>query len=228
MEYKEGAKVTRTNGERAGTLSRVVIDPRSKDVTHLVVKRGFLGEEEKVLPVNLVEEADADEIRLAPEADEMDDYPDFIDTDYVSLEGEMLPSEDTEGHGWQGEVYSYPQIYPQPEWGLGQKGTVPYYFPGRGYTPISRHNVPTGSVTLDKGTRVTTTDGDHAGDLDEILTGEAGELVTHIVLARGFLGAQKKLIPVEWILSVEEDQIRLAVPSKVVKNLPEYKGESRE
>ncbi len=226
MEYKEGAKIVRANGESAGSLSRVVVDPRSKDVTHLVVKRGVLSGEEKVLPVELVAEADDDQIRLAREAHALDEYPDFTTTDYVSLEGEMLPSENTEGHGWQGEVYSYPQIYPQPEWGVGEKATVPYYFPGRGYTPISQHNTPAGSVSLDKGTRVTTTDGEHAGDLEEVITGGEGAAVTHIVLSRGFLGMQKKLVPADWIMTVEEDQIRLAVPSKVVRNLPEYKGES--
>ncbi len=225
MELKEGTKVVQANGNRIGKLSRVVVDPRSKDVTYIVIKRGFLAEEEKVLPARLVDESNEQLIRLAPEMNDLEDFPDFVQTDYVSLEGEMLPSENDSGHGWQGEVYSYPQIYPQPEWGLGGGAVPPYYIPGQGYTPISKRNVPPGSVTLDQGTRVTTTDGQHAGDLDEIITGGPEDMATHIVLSRGLLGMQKKLIPVDWIMTVDEDQIRLAVPAKVVKNLPEYKEE---
>ncbi len=222
MEFKEGVKVMRANGERAGSLSRVVIDPRSKDVTYIAVKRGFLAEEEKVLPIRAIAQADEQEIWLAPEVKELDDYPDFVETDYVSLEGEMLPSQDDSGHGWQGEVYSYPKIYPTEEWGLAGGAMPPYYIPGQGYTPVSKHNVPEGSIALDQGTRVTTTDGEHVGDLDEVITGGPDEMASHIVLSRGLLGTQKKLIPADWIMTVEEDQIRLAVPSKVVKNLPAY------
>jgi sporulation protein YlmC with PRC-barrel domain len=50
MRIKEGDRVETYNGEKVGTVSRVVIDPRNKEITNIVVGKGFLFKEDRVLP----------------------------------------------------------------------------------------------------------------------------------------------------------------------------------
>jgi sporulation protein YlmC with PRC-barrel domain len=42
MQFKENAEVFTSTGEKDGRIDRVVIDPNSNELTHLVVKKGFL------------------------------------------------------------------------------------------------------------------------------------------------------------------------------------------
>ena len=42
MQFKENARVITAGGQKVGRIDRVVLDPKSKELTHLVVKKGFL------------------------------------------------------------------------------------------------------------------------------------------------------------------------------------------
>lgn len=42
MEFKDGANVYTSDGKTAGSLQRVVIQPETKAVTHIVVHKGLL------------------------------------------------------------------------------------------------------------------------------------------------------------------------------------------
>ena len=59
MEIKRNAKVTTADGKDVGRVDRVVIDPQSKEVSHLVIRQGFLFTEDKVVPIDLVSAATA-------------------------------------------------------------------------------------------------------------------------------------------------------------------------
>lgn len=52
MHFVKGADVYTAKGEKIGTLNRVVIDAKTRDVTDLVVDHGLL-KSEKVIPVGL-------------------------------------------------------------------------------------------------------------------------------------------------------------------------------
>jgi len=41
MQFNENAEVFTSTGEKVGRIDRVVIDPKSDELTHLVVKKGF-------------------------------------------------------------------------------------------------------------------------------------------------------------------------------------------
>ena len=54
MQFKQGASLVTLDGKGAGHIDRVVIDPKTKEITHLVIQRGLLQKEEKVVPIILV------------------------------------------------------------------------------------------------------------------------------------------------------------------------------
>jgi len=39
MQFKENAEVVTSSGDKVGRIDRVVIDPKSNELTHLVVKK---------------------------------------------------------------------------------------------------------------------------------------------------------------------------------------------
>lgn len=47
MNFVKGAEVFAATGEKIGTISRIVIDAKTRDVTDLVVERGALFQDEK-------------------------------------------------------------------------------------------------------------------------------------------------------------------------------------
>ena len=42
MQFKQGAEVFSSNGERVGTIHRTVIEPDTREITHLVIQKGLL------------------------------------------------------------------------------------------------------------------------------------------------------------------------------------------
>jgi sporulation protein YlmC with PRC-barrel domain len=42
MRFNQGDRVMTVDGKEAGHIERVVIDPRTNEITHLVVRRGLL------------------------------------------------------------------------------------------------------------------------------------------------------------------------------------------
>ena len=53
MEFKEGASVVTTDEKVAGHLNRVVIDPETNQVTHIVIQRGLLDKVDLVVEVQI-------------------------------------------------------------------------------------------------------------------------------------------------------------------------------
>ena len=64
MRIDQGEKVMTADGEVVGEIYRVVLDPKTKEVTHIVVKEGFLFAEERVVPIDLVEYSGEDQVKL--------------------------------------------------------------------------------------------------------------------------------------------------------------------
>src|SRR5512142_1665430 len=85
MRFVKGAEVFTAQGEKIGTLNRVVIDAKTRDVTDLVVERGMFGSE-KVVPVGLVDLEQEDKITLRETNQCVDDFLDYETTHYVPID----------------------------------------------------------------------------------------------------------------------------------------------
>src|SRR5687768_13842902 len=83
MQFQAKANVYTTSGERAGVLDRVVIDPRNRQVTHLIIQKGLLFRSDKVVPVDMVAEAEKDRVVLKEEVGDPDGLADFAEEHYV-------------------------------------------------------------------------------------------------------------------------------------------------
>lgn len=220
MKLAKDAQVKTAGGRPIGQVDRVVLDPRTKEVTHLVVRKGTLFAEDKVVPLDLVASADEAEVKLRPDAGDLDRLPQFEATHYVPVDerDQPPPSAGT----YVPPVYWYPP-YPAVGWGplggWGSHGLADY---GTGYTVRTEKNIPEGTVALAEGARVMSADGQHVGNVEQVLTDPQADRATHFVISKGMLLKTRKLVPAAWITDLMRDEVHLAVNAHLLDELREY------
>ena len=191
-EFTLGALASCSDGF-CGVVSRTILDPAARTVTHLVIGPRH-GEGGRLVPLDLVEAA-AGEIRLRCTLDE-----------YSRLD----PAEETElVDGGYGGV------------GVGGSASVMGVGMGLGYsTPlVVEHAVPLGEIEVERHESVHAVDG-HIGEVEGFVVDPADQKVTHVLLKEGHLwGRRQVAIPVSAVASVDAG-IRLNITKRQVEDLP--------
>lgn len=214
MEFKQHVVVLNAGGQELGRLVRVVIEPKSNEVTHLVVRRGRLTVHDKVLPLERVEIGAEDGIIVRLTPDEFDQLPDLEATQFIAVdESKLGRSEETDA------ARPLPAIYWLP--------TSPYspLLPrvgGPAFRVTAQLNIPAGTVAVKEGAQVIARDGKRSGQVDEVLTADKGDRITHVLISSGQLVKEKKLIPINWIETLGENEVHLSVGSSTIDRLPAY------
>lgn len=230
MHIKNGAAVYTADRKDVGRIDRVVLDPRTNEITHIVVRKGWLFTEDKVVPVNLVESITEDEAYLRDDAHDFDELPDFEETYYVHSDEAGVtgaaPGETPARSGLGPVDYaSYaPGLYWYPPAGGMWPGhyTGTYGYPMSNYVGHTEQNIPEGTVGLKEDADVYSADGEHVGKVEQVLTNAQLNRATHLLISEGWLFKEKRLIPVDWINEVSEDAIRLGVRAGALDRIPAY------
>lgn len=207
MHLKAGLTVYDAEGDKVGDVTRIVIDPVSLDVSHVVVEKGFFFKEDHVVPAGAIKESGDGNAYLDP-GYEAADFPAFEQRTFFGF--------DPATRAYQPSLEGSTLIFFPP---VGAWGTPAYVDTA---PPAVVRNVPEGSVSLEPGAPVTSADGDHLGDVEEVLTAGDTGTTTHLVIEEGVLFKHRKLVPTAWVASVDDDGVRLAVNADVVENAPEY------
>lgn len=225
--FEEGATVYDVEGEKVGALDRVVLDPRSQDVSHILVQKGFLFTKDKVVPIDFVAETKEGEVHLSESADALAEVPDFEERHFVRVETEEAePELDQATQGAVPVSYWYPPIKinwwgaPNP---LGYEQN--YGFVPPPYVLETEKNIPEGMVALKEGAQVFSQGGEHVGDVDEVYVDPQQERATHLVLSEGLFFEEHRLIPTLWIAYVKPGEVHLSVSEHVLETLPVYAPE---
>jgi uncharacterized protein YrrD len=213
MRFEKGTEVFTAGGEKIGTISRVVIDAKTRDVTDLVVERGALFADEKVIPIGLINSENEDRIMLRETNQNVDDFLDYETTHYIpSDQITEQPSSNIEMYYW------YPPLNFQfPTQGILPGGSV---IPD--YVRRTETSIPVGRVAIAEGAQVISTDGKHIGNVEQVLADATSNKVTHFVVGKGFLLKEHKLVPAFWVTFVDEDKIHLSVETSMFERLPDY------
>lgn len=211
MKFVKGAEVFNAAGEQIGTVSRVVIDAKTSDVTDLVIERGALFKDEKVVPVQLLDTATEDRIVLGETNQSVEDLPNYETTHYVPVDQKGAPFNNLETSYW------YPPINfqtPAP----GRMPAVPVELDTR-----TEPGIPEGRIAITEGAAVISADDKHVGNVEQVIMNSEGNSVTHFVIGKGFLLKEHKLVPAHWASSMDDDEkIRLSVDASLFDRLPEY------
>jgi len=203
-QFTIGAEASCRDGA-CGEVSRVVVDPVARAVTHLVIepKHGA----GRLVPLDLVD-ATTDEIRLSCTTAEFDKLAAAEETHF--LDGAGHPGYD------QGQALYWP-YYGMGTGGMGMGGmgfsameNIPQ--------PVTYDTVPLGEVDVRRGEQVHATDGDIGRVQGLVIDHDHG--VTHVLLQEGHLWGRKDVaIPIGAVTKVDHG-IQLNISKQQVQDLP--------
>jgi uncharacterized protein YrrD len=215
MQFKQGANVSTYDGKNVGSVDRVVLNPKTKEVTHIVVRKGILFNEDKIVPLDLVATATEDKVTLRQDAADLDKLPPFEEVHYIPLdESEMT----TVAYpvGWASPFYWYEPLGSSMTYANYGAG---YHFPYRSET---EQNIPEDTVALKEGARVISEDDQYVGNVKRVFTRSDNDRASHFLISEGLIFKDRKLVPTSWIHDIQEDEVHLNVNAATLKNLPEF------
>lgn len=216
MRFLNGTEVFSSKNEKIGTVERVVLDPATDEVSHLVVSKGFLFTTDKVIPIEWVSQATEDRVTIKRTEEAFEDLPDFEEEYYVITDWRHTPTA-----SYARPYYAYPPAALM--WGVAGNYNR-YSWPN--YVSRTIKNIPAGSVALKEGTKVYSRDGEHIGDVERVMVNEENKIATHLLIDKGFLLKEQKLVPTLWIERADDDEVHLYIESDVFENIPEYEAET--
>jgi sporulation protein YlmC with PRC-barrel domain len=194
-----GASASCTDGV-CGKVTRVVVDPVARTITHLVVEPKHWHGPGRLVPLDLID-ATTGEIRLRCTLAEFE---------------ELDPAEETQ---------FLPGIPGYPGYGPEQVLFMPYYGMGMGTgaasvpLTVTYDAVPLDEVEVRRGEHVHATDG-HIGRVQGLVIDPGSRHVTHVLLQEGHLWGRKEVaIPIGAVTGVDHG-IRLSITKQQVQDLP--------
>jgi len=201
VDISINAKVFCSDGE-CGHVASVLVDPATKKVTHLIVKeRGILGQE-RMVPVELVNDSNAEKIDLRMDSAAFHTMENFLSIQYVRGDDPFdvyMPQ----------HYYLHPYMLPDND---------PEYKPDAYYTEVE--NIPANELAIRRGADVFARDG-RIGKVDELLVSPTTEKISHIVLREGHIWDRKHItIPVSEIDRIGVDGVTLKLTIDEVNELP--------
>jgi uncharacterized protein YrrD len=215
MHFKKDTHVLTHDHNAVGQMDRVVIDPATDDVSHIVVKKGFLFTEDRVIPITDIESTDKEAIILKKTAGNPDDYPEFEETQYVHNAGvedfERRRTDEARQLLWYYSTVEAPFLESAPSYPSPKK---PLYY------KKTRRNIPKDAVALEEGADVTDTDGKKLGTIEDMYAEAETFKVTHLLVSSGMIKKDRKPVPVNWIKDIDEDAVQLHINSRVFEVLP--------
>ena len=184
MDIPLNAKIECTDGE-CGKTDAVIIDPRSKKISHIIV-RGKDIPEGRLVEMDRINKTTEESIYLNLSISELSEMETFTETQYVKTDVPVDVSYD---------VYNMPYVQPM------STETIEI--------PIDEELIPPGELAIHRGTPVEAKDG-YIGDIGEFLIDPESGKISHIVLLKGHLWGRKELsLPISVIDHVLHNTVYL-------------------
>jgi sporulation protein YlmC with PRC-barrel domain len=206
-----GTEVSCSDGA-CGELSRVVVDPVARAVTHLVVEPKHDPGFGRLVPLDLVD-ATAAGIRLRCTMADFDKLGPAEETKFIP--------------GGTGSVdYAEGEVLSWPYYGLGMGAGLVAPAGGLGVDmadigqTVIYDKIPLGEVSVSRDQPVHATDG-NIGRVQGLIIDPRDHHVTHVLLQEGHLWGRKEVaIPISAVSRVDNDGIQLSMAKAGVQDLP--------
>jgi sporulation protein YlmC with PRC-barrel domain len=209
-EFTVGLRAECSDGY-CGELIRIITDPATRKITHLVIKPKHRRQSDRLVRVELVDMT-ADDISLRCTLAEFDELEPAEEVDLA--EGDEYGG----GYGDAESVQGYGNVG-----SMGVGGSVSGAGIGAGVghrvRTVTHHVVPLGEAELVPGEHVHAVDGE-IGQVLGFIVNPDDQRVTHVLLREGHLwGRREVAIPISAVTAIDEG-IRLNITKKQVEDLP--------
>jgi uncharacterized protein YrrD len=207
FDFNIGAQVICTDGQ-CGKLLKVVV-PDEEILTDLIVEKGFLQAEDRVVPVETVERVTEDEIHLSISSDELTTFEAHKERTF------RVPEPEWRGRG--GEAYQEGEAVTRTARSHGLALTGPM-------VPMVRKRVQEGisptETVVERGTEVRTPL-TSIGHVDHVLVDPDSGAIRHVVVDRGLI-APSVVVPADAIEEVGPEAVIIALEEDEIDELPKY------
>jgi uncharacterized protein YrrD len=206
-----GANVYSVDGEKVGTVERIVVDAATKEIDKFVVRSGFLTHHDRLVDVDMVTGADDDGLRLDLTADQVEALPDFVEDQFTVIsdnDAGNLPFIIPNAMGGGAYLWGAANV------GRGYEGAQDSFFnaaPASAPVVETRSNVPETDVVIGEGTDVIGADGEKLGTVGEVFFSGDGRINGFTV--KGGLFSNDVRVPIDWVRETDEDRILLSISS---------------
>jgi sporulation protein YlmC with PRC-barrel domain len=215
MPFRIGADASCSDGA-CGQVSRIIVNPVAREVTHLVVDQKHQNGTGRLVPVDLVD-ATTGQIRLHCTLAEFHALPPAQRT-------EVVPDLDPTGPQ---ESHSPPSVnfLPLSSGAFGMPGAAADRANrglGRPKAPqeVTVDFVPSGEVDIRRELTVCATDGE-IGQVQGLIVEPGGHYVTHVLLQEGRTWGRKEVaVPIGAVTKIGTLLIHLSLTKHQVKGLP--------
>jgi hypothetical protein len=199
-----GAQAICTDGG-CGHLTKVVVDPVARTLTHLVIRPPHGQGPDRLVPIELAEAAPG-QVRLRCSTAEFGQLDPAEETEFMPGPYGYIPYGPTEASAW-------------PYYGLGSAAMNAEIAAAAPHL-VTFDAVPLNEVEIRRGDHVHATDGS-IGRVQGLVVEPANHHVTHLLLQEGHLWGRKQVaIPIRAVDAVEPEGIRLSISRSEVQELP--------
>lgn len=197
MDFRIGAPVSDRDGDKVGEVKHVIVDPRTGEITEIVLGQSGLLGRDVLVPIGAVMDATHDRVRLALAKDKIDDLKDFVVTHYIAPP--------------PGADWSTGGLYPQAGFPVGAATGIQSI----GYAPIVEEElqIPEGDLDIQPGTEVWATDG-KVGQVDEVLYDDQTNRVRGFVVKEGLIFHHDVEVPIVRVAAMSSDRITLRLTKR--------------
>lgn len=204
-----GSTVLFDDGSKAGTISKVIVDPNNDIMTDIVVKKGMLLSEERIVPLGCIDFNESGELFLDMDKDGFKELGLFDDTQFRSPSPDYTgpPGFDASANGVRNLQFEA-IVAGGSNAGLGgpnaKVGGFPQEASSRSANPMSRPALGQGDPVLD-------VDGEQVGEIDELeLDPEDGHPV-RLVVREGMIFRKSWEVPADYIAQLSNKGVVLDV-----------------
>ncbi len=210
LDIANDAGVYTAQDRPVGTVGRIILDPTTRAVSHVVVRQGVFFPEDRLVPIADIATATPQRINLRRDVG-LDDLLPFVEQYYVPLEEADRPADTEE---------------PSVRLLMPLSGPVGEVMPAAGaqFVPVRERNIPDRLTALEAGVRVFASDRHQVGRLDRIVTTDQGQ-PSRIVVEDGGLLRHRRALSIDQVRDIAENVIVLDATRDEVEAIPPLDGD---
>lgn len=221
LQFKANTEVYTKDNEKVGEIRRVVIDPATKAITHVVVEKGFFFNEDKLIPVDWFDVTAEDKAILDVKKHAVDTLPPFEEVHYVPWrEAQLRDTGQQDPQDYAQPYYWYPPAH--VNWWSYSGYRAHFGVTEPPFVMVAERSVPDNVIPLKEGASVISADDKHVGSVERVFADPESARATHFVIAEGLIFKAKKLVPTTWIKRLGEDRVFLSVDADFLDQLDDY------